>query len=213
MLYRDFIPRELAPGWLQTPKNAAWLRASGDLKDSLAERCKDAVKVRFARLAPRDGLDQLGDERQIERGPSETNAAFAARVVDASWHLGCWAGTAQSVLLALRDVAASPSGRPWSFLRGRVKCDRQRRRKAREILVSGEDGNLASSSDGTEEKIGGRARHSSGAAEVVGLGGSLVVLGRHRLVLEVAQPAAARTLLLDSLETPGLNLTMSRPGT
>ena len=103
MLYRDFIPRELAPGWLQTPKNAAWLRASGDLKDSLAERCKDAVKVRFARLAPRDGLDQLGGERQIERGPSETNAAFAERVVDA-WNLWHWAGTAQGVLLALRDV-------------------------------------------------------------------------------------------------------------
>ena len=103
MLYREFIPRELAPGWLQTSKNAAWLRASGDLKDSLAERCKDAVKVRFARLAPRDGLDQLGGERQIERGPSETNAAYAERVVDA-WGLWRWAGTAQGVLLALRDV-------------------------------------------------------------------------------------------------------------
>jgi hypothetical protein len=103
MLYRDFIPRELAPGWLQTPKNGAWLRASGDLKDSLAERCKQAVKVRFARLAPRDGLDQLGGERQIERGPSESNALFAARVVDA-WSIWRWAGTAQAVLLALRDV-------------------------------------------------------------------------------------------------------------
>ena len=103
MLYRDFIPRELAPGWLQTPKNKAWLRASGDLKDSLAERCKSAVKVRFARLAPRDGLDQLGGERQIERGPSESNALFAARVVDA-WSIWRWAGTAQAVLLSLRDV-------------------------------------------------------------------------------------------------------------
>ena len=103
MLYRDFIPRELAPGWLQTPKNKAWLRASGDLKDSLAERCKQAVKVRFARLAPRDGLDQLGGERQIERGPAESNALFAARVVDA-WNIWRWAGTAQAVLLALRDV-------------------------------------------------------------------------------------------------------------
>ena len=36
MLYRDFIPRELAPGWLQTPRNAAWLRASGDLKVTAA---------------------------------------------------------------------------------------------------------------------------------------------------------------------------------
>ncbi len=106
MLYRDFIPRELAPGWLQTPRNAAWLRASGDLKDSLAERCKDAVKVRFARLAPRDGLDQLGGERQIERGPSETSVAFAERVVDA-WGLWRWGGTAQGVLLALRDVGYS----------------------------------------------------------------------------------------------------------
>ena len=61
------------------------------------------MKARFARLAPRDGLDQLGGERQIERGPSETNAAFAERVVDA-WNLWRWGGTAQGVLLALRDV-------------------------------------------------------------------------------------------------------------
>jgi hypothetical protein len=103
MLYRDFIARVLAPGWLQTPKNAAWLRASGDLKDSLVDRCKAAVKARFAKLAPRDGLDQLGAERQIERGPADTNASFAARVADA-WNLWVWAGTAKGVLLAVRDA-------------------------------------------------------------------------------------------------------------
>ena len=84
MFYRDFIPRELAPGWLQTPKNAAWLRASGDLKDSLGERCKDAVKVRFARLAPRDGLDQLGGDHSVRasrRAPRRPRPDVARRAL------------------------------------------------------------------------------------------------------------------------------------
>jgi len=102
MLYRDFFPRELAPGWLQTSKNAAWLRASGDLKDSLADRAKAAVKARFARLAPRDALDLLGSERQLERGPSESDATFAEHVAGA-WKLWQWAGTAKGVLVALRE--------------------------------------------------------------------------------------------------------------
>ena len=102
-LYRDFIPRRLAPAWLQTPKNAAWLRASGDLKDSLVERCKNAVKARFARLAPRDGLDRIGGERQISRSPAESNSAYAERVANA-WGTWRWAGTAYGVLRALRDA-------------------------------------------------------------------------------------------------------------
>jgi hypothetical protein len=41
----------------------AVVRVSGDFKDSLAERCRDAAKVRLARLAPRGGLDHFGGER------------------------------------------------------------------------------------------------------------------------------------------------------
>ena len=59
----------------------------------------------FAPLAPRDGTDQLGRERGLERGPSETNAAFAQRVVDA-WGLWQWAGSAQGCCQATRPKVA-----------------------------------------------------------------------------------------------------------
>ncbi len=103
MRYRDAIPTLLAPGWLQTPKNAAWLRASGDVKDSLVERAKSAVKARFAATAPRDALDSLGSERQIERGPSESDTDYAARVAGA-WETWQYGGTALGVLTALSEA-------------------------------------------------------------------------------------------------------------
>lgn len=102
MDYRDYMPRVLAPGWMSRPKGAAWLRASGDLKDSIAERCKLAVKSRFARLAPPDGLSQIGGERRIEQAPIDTRATLAERVAHA-WRLWAWGGTATGLLTALRD--------------------------------------------------------------------------------------------------------------
>ncbi len=125
MKYRDAIPRLLAPGWLQTPKNAAWLRASGDLKDSLVERAKAAVKARFPLLAPRDALDSAGAERQLERGPSETNESFAARVVGA-WNIWRWGGTAGGLLHALADsgypdaILAIVGGKAYALVDGEV---------------------------------------------------------------------------------------------
>lgn len=125
MRYRDAIPRLLAPGWLQTPKNAAWLRASGDLKDSLVERCKAAVKARFPLVAPRDALDVAGAERQLERGPAESNASFAERVAGA-WNIWRWGGTARGLLQALSDsgytttVLAIVNGKAFTLVAGEL---------------------------------------------------------------------------------------------
>lgn len=106
MSYRDYIVQRLASGWLQGPKNRAWLRASGDLKDSLVDRAKVAVKARFFKLAPADALQRGGAERQLERAPGDTNATFAARLVDA-WDLWRFAGVAKGLLTALRDLGYS----------------------------------------------------------------------------------------------------------
>lgn len=110
MDYRDYIPRVLAPGWMSRAQGAAWLRASGDLKDSLAERCKAAVRSRFALQAPPDGVALIGGERSIERSPADTASTFAQRVAHA-WRLWSWGGTARGLLTALRDA-----GYPGAFV-------------------------------------------------------------------------------------------------
>ncbi len=94
---------ENSPAWLLKPKGQAWLRCVGEAKDVTIERLKAAVKLRFASMAPTDGLAALGDERVLERGPSDTNATFAARLRDA-WNIWRFGGTATGVLRALRDA-------------------------------------------------------------------------------------------------------------
>jgi len=59
MLYRDFIPRELAPGWLLTPKNAAWLRAAGICCARRMCRCwRCLIPMGWEQVGPEDeGVD------------------------------------------------------------------------------------------------------------------------------------------------------------
>jgi len=93
---------EFAPGWLLRPRGAAWLAASGGLRDDVLDRLKAAVSLRFATRAPADGLARLGDERVLERSTTDTDATYAARLVDA-WNLWHYAGTPFGLLRALYD--------------------------------------------------------------------------------------------------------------
>lgn len=102
--YRELMRSpENSPGWLLRPRGAAWLSAVGVLKDGELERLKAAIKLRFATKAPPDGLARLGEDRVIERGPTDTDATYAARLVDAwnSWKFG---GTPFGLLTALREA-------------------------------------------------------------------------------------------------------------
>jgi hypothetical protein len=100
MRYREYQPL-IAPPWLQREKGAAWLRALGDVKDGQVERCKQAVKVRMPILAPADALGAIGVERGIPRGPGESNASYAGRLVGA-WETWASAGSPRGMLAALR---------------------------------------------------------------------------------------------------------------
>ena len=93
----------LDPGWLSTPKAQAWRRACLNQKDVTLDRLKRAIKMRFASLAPADAQAAIGYERLIDRGPSETNDAYAARLIDA-WDIWRWGGTTFGILCALRDA-------------------------------------------------------------------------------------------------------------
>jgi hypothetical protein len=100
--FKDFMI-ELAPPWLRGVKGEAWARANGDVKDSLLDRMKQAVKARFGLIAPSDALNLLGAERQLPKGPTETVDTYRTRVVGA-WTAWPKAGTAHGVLCALRDA-------------------------------------------------------------------------------------------------------------
>ncbi len=99
MRFREFQPLT-APPWLQGAKGTAWLRAVGDAKDSLVDRCKRGVKARMPLFAPTDALGAIGDERGIPRSPGESDASYAGRLV-AAWETWAMAGSPRGVLGAL----------------------------------------------------------------------------------------------------------------
>lgn len=85
----------LAPPWFQGPFGAALLRQFGAAKDDLRDRTTQAVRARFPTLAPSDAQDLIGRERQIARGPGESNALYGERLRHAweAWGLaGSWLG-------------------------------------------------------------------------------------------------------------------------
>jgi hypothetical protein len=97
--YKDFFGSQLPP-WMQDTYGKVLARAVGDLKDDLLARCKEGVKSRFPDYAAPDALAQIGTERQIDRGPGETRASYAARL-KAAWETWPYAGTPTGVLSAL----------------------------------------------------------------------------------------------------------------
>lgn len=90
----------LAPPSLMLPGGQAVVGATGDLKDNLADRAKLAVLARFPLVAPPDALAEIGLERSILRGPSETDAQYAVRCQNA-WQTWPFAGTPFGLLLTL----------------------------------------------------------------------------------------------------------------
>lgn len=79
--FRD-VAKELAPrgGWLRDNTSQAYLGAlGGTVSDSLA-LWREGVKARFASTCPADALVHLGDTRQIERAPRETEEAYRVRL-------------------------------------------------------------------------------------------------------------------------------------
>lgn len=94
---------ELAPPWLRGRWGEAWGRASGLVKDLVAEGAMQAVKARFLRAGPPDALAYAGNDRWIERAPGEADAVYRARLLQAfeTWRL---AGTSKGILRALAII-------------------------------------------------------------------------------------------------------------
>lgn len=96
--YQDFQDR-LSPTALQGPVGTAFESAFGAMKDAQLARLVASVKAKFPGIGPADALASIGADRGMPRGGSESDAAYAARLLNA-WNIWPWAGTAYGVLQA-----------------------------------------------------------------------------------------------------------------
>lgn len=99
-VYQDYQAK-LSPTALLRPNGAAFEAAFGSVKDAQLDRDIAAVKAKYPNVAPSDALSIIGADRGIPRGQSETDAAYAARLVNA-WNTWPWAGTPYGMLQAFR---------------------------------------------------------------------------------------------------------------
>lgn len=103
MNYRTYRAR-LSPPWLQAERGAAFQDALGSVQDELIEAAKTAALVGHPEHAPADALGLIGDERQVERGPDDSDESYRERLRIAyeTWR---WAGTRRGLLTALNESA------------------------------------------------------------------------------------------------------------
>jgi len=84
--FRDQIDR-ISPPWLRNTIGAKYLYSIGVQLDILGDQVQQGIKRRFPQSAAKaldaDALALIGLDRRIPRGPSETLAAYALRLVRA----------------------------------------------------------------------------------------------------------------------------------
>jgi len=90
----------------------AWAAKFGAAKDGVADRTREATLAHFPSRGPADALGLIGTERGIERGTSESDAAYRVRVAGA-WAQWLRAGGPLSLLDALAGLGyTSANGNP-----------------------------------------------------------------------------------------------------
>lgn len=72
--------RAVMPPWLLRTEGTKLLGGIADVIDDHRDRWVAGVKLRFPGLYSYDGLNLIGRERRLRRGPAESAAVFAARL-------------------------------------------------------------------------------------------------------------------------------------
>lgn len=88
---------DLSTTQLLQPVGSAIEAALGLMKDYFADRVRASIKTKFPSLASPEALANIGYERGLPQGPLESDASFAARLLDA-WNAWVYAGTAFGLL-------------------------------------------------------------------------------------------------------------------
>lgn len=70
-----------APRWLQEGDGELVWTSIGLVCDALVERVRQGVEARWPQYAPSDALGLIGRDRKIRRGRDETDASYAARLL------------------------------------------------------------------------------------------------------------------------------------
>jgi hypothetical protein len=91
--------QQLADTSLQDATGTLFVAAFASMKDFFSDRVRLSLKSRLPGLAPPDALTQIGAERGMPQGGTESGASYAARLLDA-WNAWPWAGTAFGLLRA-----------------------------------------------------------------------------------------------------------------
>lgn len=98
--------RAIAVSWLNGPIGNALITPMTTMINGLASWATNGVWARFPDLAPPDALGYIGNDRNLERGPAQTDAGYATQLRKAfdTWRV---AGNASTVL---RQLAAYFTG-------------------------------------------------------------------------------------------------------
>ncbi len=108
MSFRNSI-ENIVPPWLAKGVAQRIGYVVGLMLDAYTDQVREGIKARFPGEGTSDALGPLGRDRQMERGPTETDTGYAARLSGAfdAWRR---AGSAYAILTQLR--AYSPSDWP-----------------------------------------------------------------------------------------------------
>lgn len=100
-----------SPPWLRAEVGGTILRAFGVVLDALTAREVEGVKLRFPSVGSPTALGAMGNDRQIERGPSQTDPGYIVQLLSAhaTWK---YAGSARTLLKQLRAYFAPSDGPP-----------------------------------------------------------------------------------------------------
>lgn len=71
--------KQFCPPWLRRTEGGRLMGAFGRQIDSLVDRTREALLIRFPGQDP-DALPMIGSDRRIRRGPAETDGVYAARL-------------------------------------------------------------------------------------------------------------------------------------
>lgn len=100
MGFRDSFAR-ISPPWLAEDVSSRINYALGVVLDAMSDRVREGVRARMPGVGTPDALPFIGNDRQIDRGPSESATGYAARLTRAfdSWRV---AGNARELLAQTR---------------------------------------------------------------------------------------------------------------
>jgi len=137
---------KVSPPWLRRTQGGALMQSFGKAIDGIVDRSIEAVAVRFPSTTYPGALPLISRDRRIRRGPQESDANFAARVL--TWWTdhrtrggprallrqlrAFWGGTIGTIELVYQsgrthaiDVAGTITERDFAGWRQKVRCTRQ----------------------------------------------------------------------------------------